>query len=185
MTENKTRERILREAFRQFINRSYHKVSIANICSNLGISKGAVFHYFNSKYDLACDSLLLGFNHLWAPELKIILEEQMPLEKLKQFIRSSIHLYMRNPALYRLSYELFEEGNILDCGCERWLELYSDQLDLAVNLFKDCKVNDPEGEGRILIASIAGLSFLLLSDNSGIHLDEERVTRNMINLFVP
>ena len=50
MTEPDTKENIVNASFRQFIERSYHKVSIDSICSESGVSKGAVFHYFNSKY---------------------------------------------------------------------------------------------------------------------------------------
>jgi AcrR family transcriptional regulator len=185
MTELDTRDNIVNESFRQFINRSYHKVSIDSICSELGISKGAVFHYFNSKYDLACESLLHGFNKLWSPHLKQIISKGTPQEKLIQFIRSSVQMFMEHPTLRRLSYEVYEEGNNRKTQRDEWLRSYRDHMRLATKLYEECGVANPEGKARILIASLEGLSFLFVSDDSKIRLDAETVSKDLIEMFVP
>ncbi len=185
MTEPDTRENIVNESFRQFIKRSYHKVSIDSICSELGISKGAVFHYFNSKYDLACESLLQGFNKLWSPHLKQIIEKGTPQEKLIQFIRSSVQMFMEHPTFRRLSYEVYEEGTNRKDRCGEWLKSYKDHMNLATRLYKECGVSNPEGRARILIASLEGFSFLFISDDSEDHLDAETISNDLVQMFVP
>ncbi|MFW9794045.1 MAG: TetR/AcrR family transcriptional regulator [Candidatus Thorarchaeota archaeon] len=185
MTEPHTRENIVSESFRQFIDRSYHKVSIDSICLELGISKGAVFHYFNSKYDLACESLLQGFNKLWSPHLKQIIEKGTPQEKLIQFIRSSVQMFMEHPTIRRLSYEVYEEGTNRKRQCNEWLNSYKDHMNLAARLYEDCGVSNPLGKARILIASLEGISFLFISDDSDVQLDAESVSRDLVELFVP
>jgi AcrR family transcriptional regulator len=185
MTEPDTKENIVNESFRQFIDRSYHKVSIDNICSELGISKGAVFHYFNSKYDLACESLLQGFNKLWSPHLKQIISKGTPQDKLIQFIRSSVQMFMEHPTLRRLSYEVYEEGAYRKDRCNEWLKSYKDHMHLATRLYKECGVRNPEGRARLLIASLEGLSFLFLSDESDIRLDAETASSDLVEIFVP
>lgn len=48
-----TREAIIKAAIELFSEQSYLKSSIEDIASRAGVSKGAIFHYFNSKIDLA------------------------------------------------------------------------------------------------------------------------------------
>lgn len=48
-----TREVIIKAAIELFSKQSYSKSSIEDIASRAGVSKGAIFHYFNSKIDLA------------------------------------------------------------------------------------------------------------------------------------
>ena len=185
MADLDTKSNIVNESFRQFIDRSYHKVSIDSICSELGISKGAVFHYFNSKYDLACESLLQGFNKLWSPYLKQIISKGTPQEKLIQFIRSSVQMFMENPTLRRLSYEVYEEGANRKDRCNEWLRSYKDHMHLATRLYEECGVKNPEGRARLLIAALEGLSFLFLSDEADVKLDAETASHDLVELFVP
>ncbi|MFW9965293.1 MAG: TetR/AcrR family transcriptional regulator [Candidatus Sifarchaeia archaeon] len=185
MTEFDTRENIVNESFRQFIERSYHKVSIDSICSKLGISKGAVFHYFNSKYDLACESLLQGFNKLWSPHLKQIISKGTPQEKLIQFIRSSVQMFMEHPALRRFSYEIYEEGANRKSISDEWLKSYKEHMSLATKLYEECGVPNPVARARILIASLEGFSFLFISDDSEEQLDSESVSNDLVEMFVP
>jgi AcrR family transcriptional regulator len=185
MTEPDTKNNIVNESFRQFIERSYHKVSIDDICSELGISKGAVFHYFNSKYDLACESLLQGFNKLWSPHLKQIIGKGTPQDKLKQFIRSSVQMFMEHPTIHRLSYEVYEEGANRKDRCSEWLSSYKDHMNLAMKLYEECGVSNPMGKARILIASLEGFAFLFISDDSEEHIDVETVCNDLVELFVP
>ncbi|MFW9975447.1 MAG: TetR/AcrR family transcriptional regulator [Candidatus Thorarchaeota archaeon] len=185
MTEPDTKENIVNESFRQFIERSYHKVSIDSICSELGISKGAVFHYFNSKYDLACESLLQGFNKLWNPHLKQIISKGTPQEKLTQFIRSSVQMFMEHPTLRRFSYEIYEEGATRKEINGEWLKSYKEHMNLATKLYEECGVANPEGRARILIASLEGLSFLFFSDGTEVRQDAEQISKDLVEMFVP
>jgi AcrR family transcriptional regulator len=185
MADVDTKNDIKNEAFRQFIDRSYHKVSIDSICTELGVSKGAVFHYFNSKYDLACESLLLGFNKLWSPHLKQIINKGTPQEKLIQFIRGSVQMFKEHPTLQRLTYEVYEEGAKRQDRCNEWLNSYKDHMRLATKLYEECGLKNPEGRARLLIASLEGLSFLFLSDDSETPLDTETVSNDLVELFVP
>lgn len=185
MTEPETRENIVNESFRQFIKRSYHKVSIDSICSELGISKGAVFHYFNSKYDLACESLLQGFQKLWSPHLKQIISKGTPQDKLTQFIRSSVQMFMEHPSFRRFSYEVYEEGENRKDRCTEWLRSYKDHMSLAMKLYQECGVSNPEGRARILIASLEGLSFLFISGDFENQIDPETVSNDLVEMFVP
>lgn len=185
MADPSTKENIVDESFRQFIDRSYHKVSIDSICTELGISKGAVFHYFNSKYDLACESILQGFSKLWSPHLKQIIEKGTPQEKLSQFIRSSVEMFMEYPSLRRLSYEVYEEGANRKDQSTEWSDFYRDHLKLATNLYEECGIHNPQGKARILIAALEGIASLFISNEFEKQLDGEVLTKDLEELFIP
>lgn len=180
-----TKENIVDESFRQFIDRSYHKVSIDSICQGLGLSKGAVFHYFNSKYDLACESILYGFSKLWSPHLKQIITKGTPQDKLKQFIRSSVEMFMEYPSLRRLSFEVYEEGINRKDKRSEWLDFYKDHLKLATKLYEECGISNPLGKARILIAALEGVAALFISNGHETKLDAGELASDLEDLFIP
>lgn len=47
-----TREFIIDEAFKLFLNRSYEAVSISDISKAIGFTKGALYHHFKNKEEL-------------------------------------------------------------------------------------------------------------------------------------
>jgi TetR/AcrR family transcriptional regulator, transcriptional repressor for nem operon len=47
-----TREYIIDEAYKLFLNNSYEAVSISDISKAIGLTKGALYHHFTSKEDL-------------------------------------------------------------------------------------------------------------------------------------
>jgi AcrR family transcriptional regulator len=185
MIESETRENILKVSFSQFIDRPYYKVSIDSICSELDVSKGAVFHYFNSKYELACEALSEGFTKLWSPHLKQIMSKGTPQAKLKQFIRSSVQVFMEHPKLRRFSFEVYEEGNERGEKNDDCLRSYREHMDLATSLYQSCGLSDCEERARILMASLDGLSFLVISDETNERLDADEISNILVELFVP
>jgi AcrR family transcriptional regulator len=47
-----TRDYIIDEAFKLFLNRSYEAVSISDVSAAAGLTKGALYHHFKNKEDL-------------------------------------------------------------------------------------------------------------------------------------
>ncbi|HEX2920103.1 MAG TPA: TetR/AcrR family transcriptional regulator [Bacteroidales bacterium] len=47
-----TKDFIIDEAFKLFLNRSYEAVSISDVSSAAGLTKGALYHHFKNKEDL-------------------------------------------------------------------------------------------------------------------------------------
>ncbi|CEH33451.1 TetR/AcrR family transcriptional regulator [Romboutsia lituseburensis] len=56
---NQTYEDILSTAYNFFIEKGYEKTSVQDIINELGISKGAIYHYFKSKEEILQSVLLL------------------------------------------------------------------------------------------------------------------------------
>ena len=47
-----TKEYIIEEAYKLFLNNSYEAVSISDICAEIGFTKGALYHHFKNKEEL-------------------------------------------------------------------------------------------------------------------------------------
>lgn len=58
---NKTKQYILFEAFRLFLERGYDKVSMNELVRVSGMSKGAFYHYFTSKEELFKEAIITHF----------------------------------------------------------------------------------------------------------------------------
>lgn len=78
-----TREYIIDQAYRLFLNRSYEAVSISDISKAIGFTKGALYHHFKNKEEL----------------FMAVIDKYLPIEKyflpveevtLKEYIEVSI-----------------------------------------------------------------------------------------------
>jgi len=55
--KEKARERIIEQALRSFSERGYYRTRMADIASDLGVSKGAIYQYFESKEQLFIEAI--------------------------------------------------------------------------------------------------------------------------------
>lgn len=55
--KEKARKRILQQATQLFLEQGYKKTKMTDIAKNLGVSKGAIYQYFNSKQDLLFEAI--------------------------------------------------------------------------------------------------------------------------------
>lgn len=74
----KTKDKLLQVAFREFLMHTYKDVTLEHLVEELGVTKGAFYHHFNSKLDLfiqVVDSYFADFDNLFTrkynPELKL------------------------------------------------------------------------------------------------------------------
>ncbi len=73
--EQNTKEKILKAGERLFSNKGYDATSVAEICEEAGVSKGAFFHYFDSK-----ESFFLELLNRWLTELNERIQEYVNQE---------------------------------------------------------------------------------------------------------
>lgn len=55
-----TKERIIQQALLYFSQHDYERTSLNDIAKALGVTKGAIYHYFDSKEELFKDAVLNG-----------------------------------------------------------------------------------------------------------------------------
>jgi TetR/AcrR family transcriptional regulator len=108
------RERIIREAAREFSGRGYRNASLNAIVARLGIAKGSLYQYFDNKEAL----FLFVFDH-FTEQVKTTLAELVPVdgvktdffEQVRATLQAGIMLIDRHPELYEIYLKvLFEEA---------------------------------------------------------------------------
>ncbi len=141
--EKDKRNRIINSALEEFTKNSFEKASTNSIVKKAGISKGLLFHYFNSKQEL--------FEKLEEYVIHLITEtirKQMDwsgsdlVERFKEISLIKIKLMNQYPYIYDFSLELLKKGSIEELK-GRYEEDFSDlmvkvyQENIDYTLFKE------------------------------------------------
>jgi TetR/AcrR family transcriptional regulator len=107
------RERIVREAVREFADRGYRNASLNTIVARLGIAKGSLYQYFDNK-----EALFLHIFDQFTGLVKTTLAEFAAssgpadfFEQVRASLQAGIVLIDRHPDLYEIYLKLlFEEA---------------------------------------------------------------------------
>jgi AcrR family transcriptional regulator len=107
--EQTTRQKILNSAKVLFSNYGFAETSIEDIITSTGITKGAFYHYFESKQSI-CDEIIDEVKKEYEAIFKSLETHSNPLEKLKTTITHILTLNSGGPWIYsilmlRLTYE--------------------------------------------------------------------------------
>ena len=76
-----TRKRILETATHLFARLGYHKTTIQDIAYHIGMTTGAVFHYYDSKADIL-DDVLKGLNQSFDRYIEYLSKDHTNYKKL-------------------------------------------------------------------------------------------------------
>jgi len=98
------RDEVVRAATRLFTERGIRGVSLQNIADEVGLTKGALYHYFSSR-----DDLLRHVFGDWITQEIISLRQQTShpgdaVEKLRAYVRYHVSSVVTNVDLYTLSF---------------------------------------------------------------------------------
>lgn len=85
--QKKSKEKILQAAITEFSTSGYDKVTMENICTRHGISKGMMYHYYSGKDDLflLCVQNMYQMMQQYLEENMAELEKKDALHALKEF----------------------------------------------------------------------------------------------------
>ena len=85
--QKKSKEKILQAAITEFSASGYDKVTMENICTRHGISKGMMYHYYSGKDDLflLCVQNMYPALPCFLPDTAAELEKKDALHALKEF----------------------------------------------------------------------------------------------------
>ena len=85
--QKKSKEKILQAAITEFSASGYDKVTMENICTRHGISKGMMYHYYSGKDDLflLCVQNMYQMMQQYLEENMAELEKKDSLHALKEF----------------------------------------------------------------------------------------------------
>jgi len=78
-----TKERIILKALQYFVKNDYQSVSLNSIADSIGITKGGIYHYFDSKDDLFMECMITVFNLVGEFSAGMVNEDAGPKEVLE------------------------------------------------------------------------------------------------------
>ena len=144
-------------ALEAFARRGYAHTSVSYLASQAGISKGLIYHYFDSK-----EQVLLGIFHLLMKESEHIMEGWEGLtarEKLISTIDQSIAFIEHQNHIMRFMFSLALQPDVISDLESVIEEQKKNNLAKFQELFADLGYSDPEAEALFTGAVLDGAGF--------------------------
>lgn len=149
--QKKSKEKILQAAITEFSASGYDKVTMENICTRHGISKGMMYHYYSGKDDLflLCVQNMYQMMQQYLEENMAELEKKDALHALKEFWMLRESFFGEHPpfknifenALLRTPPHLFEKIEEIRGPIEalnrQFLHRTIEKIELRENLKKE------------------------------------------------
>lgn len=156
-----SRQQILDAAFELFANNGFSKTGIAAVAKKAGVSKGLIYHYFDSK-----EAILEGiFNQLIAlsEEILNVADDMSPREKIKQVLEGTFQFIEEDIGTARLMISLALQPDTFDNLQEKIKYTQEKQLKQYVKLFEELGYEEPELEAYEVGALMDGILMGCLS----------------------
>jgi AcrR family transcriptional regulator len=104
------RQEIIRVAAKLLEQQSVDKVTLSQIAQEIGLTKAAIYHYFDTKEELLC-AILAGWATACHDALEVIVASPLePEEMLRQLLRTHVQQITSDFGLFVLSVR--EEGSL-------------------------------------------------------------------------
>lgn len=165
-----TRQQIIDAAFERFANEGYAKTSISAVAKKAGISKGLIYHYFESKeaiLNAIFDQLVkLGGEIMEFPE------EFSPADKIKQTLERTFEFIEKNASTGRLMVSLALQPDAFASIKSKVDKVQGEQLKLFAKILKELGYDQPELEAYQLGALLDGILLGRLSMGDDYPLEE-------------
>ena len=177
-----TKEKIMMAAFSLIAGKSYGKVSIDEIAEAAGVSKGAIFHYFDSKYELAKESLFFAFDETYMKELSSF-DASNPFQSAKKLIDFSVDASLKNWNLIRYALDLYQAAAEEGQNMEDWSSTFSQYVLPVARALAECGVPNPEVKAAMLITFLDALG-MEQAMTGGSAIDPGLLKKEIFELFV-
>lgn len=124
-----TREKILKASTDLLISRSYVGTTISAIAENVGLTKGALYHHFNSKDDLVLE-IVKSVKQSWFQFVgRKVLLQNSSVDRLQALFAYHSHFLKKDPAMCLVLSSLLSEMEILNPAILNEITgIYSDML---------------------------------------------------------
>lgn len=164
LIQEQTRQKIIMAALQAFGEKGYASTTVSQIAKEAGISKGLIYHYYNSK-----EEVLKGIFDMMVQEGETLMQgwqDKTPREQLKQLISGSVHFMKNQTHVMRFMTALAIQPaviadleEVMEAEKERMMQRYQ-------KVFKDLGYEDPELEAYSLGAYLdgIGLGYMVVKD---------------------
>jgi len=155
------KDSILATAAILFAELGFEKTSVAAICEKSQVSKGLVYHYFNSK-----DEILIAIYEQSTKDmvnLGMVDSTKKPSEILKELIEAIFLQLERNKQWYQFNLNIMFQPSTKKMLKRQIKERASLLFNLVKNIFKRIDASNSELLSYVFIAEIDGIALSYLS----------------------
>jgi len=180
------KERILKAAFELFSSRGYDKVSLNEVVVKAGVSKGGLFHHFDSKYILARDSLIWWSNEKMVPVFfSNMKEDASPEEMLVSFIDLMMGIMKDDIGFTRFFWSVFDEAMRREEDLSIWLEFLEQYATMISMIYNKMGVKDPYMKSMLFLSNMDGMAlYHSMLKQTGRDLDLGALREEFIRTYV-
>ncbi|MGA1848083.1 MAG: TetR/AcrR family transcriptional regulator [Thermoplasmatota archaeon] len=184
--ESDMKERILRAAFDLFSEKGYDKVSLNEVVVKAGVSKGGLFHHFDSKYSLARDSLIWWANtHMEPGFMAEVAEEMSPQDILVHFIDFMIGIMDEDVGFTRFFWSVFDESMRRQEDHSIWLDFLEGYAAMISGVYEKMGVKDPYMKSMLFLSNMDGMAlYCSMLKQTGRDFDLEALREEFIRTYV-
>ncbi|SMO45833.1 TetR/AcrR family transcriptional regulator [Gracilimonas mengyeensis] len=150
-----TRQQILDAAFELFANDGFTKTSIASVAKKAGVSKGLIYHYFDSK-EAILEGIFDQLVHL-AEEMLSFPEDYSSTDKIRQVIEQAFQFIEHQTGLGRLIIGLALQPDTIETLHPKIDQVKENQMVLYIGLFNELGYKNPETEAYKFEALMDGV----------------------------
>ena len=164
MKKQNTRELLLDSAFQTFYKQGFQGANIASILADVGINKGSMYHFFNSKKELGLAVVKERIERNIVHKYSKILEEEQSFKNLFKALSSAPKTLPYGCPLNKFSQEMIyidDEFKTLLSGAYAVFE------SLIIKILEKENINDAQTKARLIIASYEGALMIY-------HLNQDR-----------
>ena len=179
------KEKILNSAEELISSLGYRKTALIDIAKKAGISKSAMYYYFDSKAEILLEVIKKDLQAFKMKLEPIINETSSPSEKLEKFIITKVsHLSLLKNSYTTIVDEYLENYRFIEKALEDFsnYEKYLIQKILDEGVKKgEFEINEKFDPARTIHLALIGLEKTLFIDN---HHGIEEVSRNFAQLII-
>jgi AcrR family transcriptional regulator len=184
--EKETKERILESAFELFSSRGYDKVTLNEVIEKAGVSKGGLFHHFDSKYSLARDTLMWwAQTHMEPSFFEDISDEMEPQDILIHFIDFMISMMEKEEGFTKFFWSIFDESMKWEEESKLWIDFLSQYSLMISGIYEKMGVKDPQMKALIFLSNMDGMAlYYEMLKKTGMKLDLKALREELIRTYV-
>ena len=154
-----TKKKILAQALKMFTSKSYNKVTVADIASEVPeIHKSAIFYHFKTKLNLAHQTIIYLWKQLNPFNKEGYQKIETPLEKLGFIVDQMLTVIKDYPNLVGFFIEIIEEDKESKKSFDPMLQIFDKFGEVIVKILIECGVANPKARMLVMLSSLDGFA---------------------------
>ncbi|MBC8214244.1 MAG: TetR/AcrR family transcriptional regulator [Candidatus Marinimicrobia bacterium] len=181
MAANKSKEerqhQILEAALEVFVKKGYSETRMSDIVDKSGLSKGAIYHYYNSKRDLFLSLIDHWETHTF-PDFYSKDDEKSASEILRGFVSEIIDTFQNRKYVFLAELEFWALSNRDEEIRSRTKQLYAKILSLFEKVIQkgisdgEFDIIDPKKSALVIMTSLQGVIWFTIFEHQDFTVEE-------------